>query len=159
MNTKGLRTLETVDQNVCDKIARNEFVELVSLHKVEDAEHSHRKQGGVDTENSASKMSIKDWLEFFYLLYKFGMYYLQCYPEKAVDFLEYMAFLTRYGKKYMVSQLVRLHTSCCRYFVQNPEVNWDPSLPHIKRFVHDIQVEAEEPKGGSVSNAGQGKVQ
>ena len=159
MNTKGLLTLESVDQNVRDKIARNEFVELVNLHRVEDVEHSRKKQGGADADESAGRSSIKDRPEFFYLLYKFGMYYLQCYPEKTVAFLEYMAFLTRYGKKYTVNQLVRLDTSCRRHFVQNPEVNWDPTLPHIERFVRDLQVEADEPKGGSTSNATQVKVQ
>ena len=43
--------------------------------------------------------------------------------------------------------------------MQNPEINWDPSLPHIERFVRDIQVEAKEPKGGSAGAVGQGNVQ
>ena len=159
MNTDGLLTLETVDPNVRDKIARNEFVELVALHKVEDAELSRKKQATAEADDSVSKSAIKDRPEFFYLMYKFGMYYLQCYPEKTVAFLEYMAFLTRYGKKYTVSQLVRLDTSCRRHFAQNPSVNWNPSLPHIERFVRDIQVEIEENKGGSTTNGVQVKVQ
>ena len=70
MNTKGLLTIQTVDHNVRDKIARNEFVELVSLHKVKkDAEHSRRKQSGADADESASKTSIKDRPEFFLFIY------------------------------------------------------------------------------------------
>ena len=59
--------------------------------------------------------------ELFFLLYKFGQYYLQLYLEKASGFLEYLAFLTKVCDWFTVSALVELDNQISKEYVQHPQ--------------------------------------
>ena len=78
---------------------------------------------GGNTVTKVTELQCK--YEIFELLYLFGMYYLQCYPEKyATLFLDYCSFLTVVSKDRTVSEMLQLDTVLHGYYVANPEINW-----------------------------------
>ena len=94
MQLSGLLNLSSVDARAREKkIGRDEFVEIQNIIKNDDLVS---RTG--DQNDSQNKTQIpKTRPEFFQALYGFGQYYLQCYPEKSVAFLEYLAYMNKYG--------------------------------------------------------------
>ena len=71
------------------------------------------------TKNVPKKITNKS--ELFYLLYNFGQYYLQLYPEKASSFLEYCAFLTKICDDFTAQSLVELDNQIRKEYVIHPQ--------------------------------------
>ena len=65
------------------------------------------------------------------MLYSFGQYYLQYFPEKAAAFLEYLWYLTTYASEFTVQGLLKLDNELRRLYVLNPEWNWEQSRYEI----------------------------
>ena len=78
------------------------------------------------------------------MLYGWGQYYLQCFPEKAAAYLEYLQFLTKYGVIYSVPTLIRLDNRINQYFVQHLELQWDTTCPFVQRVLLDIGIEVQK---------------
>ena len=95
----------------------------------------------------------KSRLNFFQLLYSFGQFYLQCFPQKTATFLEYLSFLTKYGSYYPVATLIKLDTSIHRFFVQRPHLNWDVTHPEVSHFIKDADIEVTKLNAASKQNS------
>ena len=98
----------------------NEIFKLVKLYQLQ--EILQEPNNGGDTVTKVTEPQHK--YEIFELLYLFGMYYLQVYPEKAASFLAYCSFLTAISKDCMVSEMLNLDSELCGYYMANPEMNW-----------------------------------
>ena len=129
--------MSMVDPSCREMIANNVSFPLPFLTKVDDFELSCLKISARYGEEEECRVTVdphkgtgpKTRPEFFQLLYLFGQFYLQCYPEKTAAFLEYLSFLTKYGIVYTVQLLVKLDNQIRRYFVQHPTLNWDVTTP------------------------------
>ena len=87
-----------VDKVYCNKIAHNEFFKLVKLYQP--WEMTQKSSSGGDTVTKVTEPQIYE------LLCLFGMYCLQCYPEKAASFLDYCSFLTAVSKDRTISEML-----------------------------------------------------
>ena len=141
----------SVDPRCREKVARDEFFELHHLYNVDDLETANAKQSREEgaavvpfQSGSTPKGAPRSRSELFQLLYSFGQYYLQCYPQKACGFLEYLAYISKYGQTYTVSTLVKLDNSIRRFFIHRPHLNWDVTRREIGRFEKDAEIFQEK---------------
>ena len=124
MSGKGIRRHLRISATFRNKIARNEFFELAELYKFISAK-SLRYKSPLDTESSARKANEPQTkTEVFELLYLFGMFYLQVFPEKMLGFLDHCSYLTTCSKTYHVPGLLRLDSALRELYITNPEWNW-----------------------------------
>ena len=82
--------------------------------------------------------------ELLQLLYEFGQFYLQVYLAKATSFLEYLAFITKYGIVFSVPVLVNLDNNIRRFYVQRPHLNWDVTRVEVQHMVKDAEIEMQD---------------
>ena len=164
MNLEGLINIAAVDMRSREMIAKNEFFELFLLMRTDDFDHTVSRRTSGDSEDKEALAQVKAQQpktrpELFQLLYAFGQYYLQCYPEKTAAFLEYMGFLSKYGQIYSVPILVKLENSIRRFYVQHPQLNWDITRPETQRMVRDADLEQSKLNAQKTTNKKQGSSQ
>ena len=135
-NMEGLVMHSSVPVKICNMIVKNEFVDLNRMFNGEETMSANI--GGITiTSSSVSNKSITKKSEVFYLFYQFGQFYLQVFPEKAVSFLEYLGFLTKYTANFWVQGLIRLDAALHTQYTSHPEWNWDQSRIQINR-IYDL---------------------
>ena len=165
----------SVDPQCREKIGRDEFFKLHHLFNADDLEAGCARQSREEgtsvvpfNAGASHKGAPCSRSELFQLLYAFGQYYLQCYPQKACGFLEYLAYISKYGQTYSVPTLVKLDNSIRRFFIQRPALNWDVTHREIDRFEKDANIYQEKekrsqsghtPSKGRGSSAAQGSPQ
>ena len=125
MNVNGLVLFKRVTEDICRLIGKNEFFPLAKMYTGEEITTTQLGHVTVTTTSKNVPKPISNKSELFYLLYNFGQYYLQLYPEKASGFLEYLAFLTKVCDRFTVSALVELDNQIRKETVQHPQWNWD----------------------------------
>ena len=138
MNFEGLIHHYRVDQKLRAKIARDEFFDLVKLFKLDDARVetpfvTNLQESGLLTVNIPKAAQPKTKGDFFLLLYAFGQFYLQVYPDKTASFLEYLAYMMHYSTEFTVQGLLRLDSELRRLYIQNPAWNWNQSGYEVAR--------------------------
>ena len=97
MDMSNLVMHSQIPNAIIAEIATNEFFDLQEMFSGE--ELTTANTNGYKTKNVNAK-PISKKSEIFYLLYTFGMYYLQLFPQKAAGFLEYLTYLqcTRFAE-------------------------------------------------------------
>ena len=158
MNVNGLVLFKRVTEDIRKLIGKNEFFPLAKMYTGEEITTTQLGHVTVTTTSKNVPKPITNKSELFYLLYNFGQYYLQLYPEKASGFLEYLAFLTKVCDCFTVSALVELDNQICKEYVQHPQWNWDQTNAIIDKIYMYFAREADNMKSGgaSTSSAGQG---
>ena len=134
-NMEGLVMHSSVPVKVRNMIAKNEFLELSRMFNSEETVAANI--GGFTIMSAANNKSITKKSEVFYLLYQFGQYYLQVFPEKAIAFLEYLGFLTKYAASFSVQGLIKLDSALRTQYTAHPVWNWDQSRIQINR-IYDL---------------------
>ena len=132
MNFSGLIHQYKVERKFRNKIACDEYFDLVKLFKVEDTRIetpfvTNLQDSGLLTVNVPKSALPKTKGDVISLLYAFGQYYLQVYPGKAAAFLEYFAYLTSYSSEFTVQGLLKLDSEIRRLYMLNPTWNWEQS--------------------------------
>ena len=75
-----------VPSELVEQIGSNTFFELSQMFSGE--ELTTTQVGNLEIKSKGNPKQITKKSEIFFLLYQWGMYYLQVYPEKAAGFLE-----------------------------------------------------------------------
>ena len=132
----------------------NTFFELKALQKGSDIKMVHQRVQTQDDEGEGSSFYIvgsaprsqdlKTRPQLFYALYSWGQFYLQCFPEKTTAFLEYLAFMIKYGVIYPVPMLVKLDNKIRQFYVQHPNLNWDMTGLQVSRFLLDANIDLQQ---------------
>ena len=122
MDMSNLIMHSQIPNDIIAKIASNKFFDLQEMFSGE--ELTTANTNGYKTKNVNAK-PISKKSEIFYLLYTFGMYYLQLFPQKAAGFLEYLAYLTKFGAPFNVLGLLKLDSALRVHYIKHPEWNWD----------------------------------
>ena len=143
MDMSNLVMHSQIPNDIFAKIATNKFFDLQELFS--GAELSTANANGYKTKNVNAK-PISKKSEIFYLLYTFGMYYLQLFPQKAAGFLEYLAYLTKFGAPFNVPGLLKLDSALRVHYIKHPEWNWDQNNVTIYRT---FDLLSRNPKIGS----------
>ena len=138
MKFDGLINHYKVHQKFRNKIVRDEFFELVKLFKIDDARAdtpfvTSLEDAGLFTVNVPKSAQPKTKGDYFQLLYAFGQFYLQIYPETTASFLEYLAYMTSYSSEFTVQGLMRLDNKLRCLYIQNPGWNWNQSRFELSR--------------------------
>ena len=157
MNVSGLVLFKHITEDIHRLIGKNEFFPLAKMYTGEEITTTQLGHMTVTTMSKNVPKPMTNKSELFYLLYNFGQYYLQLYPEKASGFLEYLAFLTKVCDRFTVSALVELDNQIHIEYVQHPQWNWDQTNAIIDKIYMYFAREADNLKSGgaSTSNAGQ----
>ena len=124
-NLHGLVLFKCVSAEIQHLIGKNEFFPLEKMNTGEEITTSQLVHVTVTTTTKNVPKRITNKSELFYLLYNFGQYYLQLYPEKASSFLEYCAFSTKICDDFTAQSLVELDNQICKEYVIHPHGNWD----------------------------------
>ena len=134
MDISELMNIQTVEPKICEDIALNKFVELKDIvsgdepviqHKLQTQESEDGKSSYITFATTPKHQDPKTQPQFFHALYSWGQFYLQCFPEKATAFLEYLLFISKYGVIYNVPTLISLDQKIRKFYVQNPDLQWD----------------------------------
>ena len=154
MNLDNLLNIASVEPKCCKMITQNTFFKLKALQKGSNIEMVHQCMQTQDDDRDGSSFyivvlaphsqDIKTHPQLFYALYSWGQFYLQCFPEKTVTFLEYLAFMTKYGVIYLVPSLVKLDNKIHQFYVQHPHLNWDMTGPQVQHFLLDTNINLQQ---------------
>ena len=155
----GLIMQNSMPPDIRNSIAKDKFFEISKLYKCDEvvstvlSAPSSGAPGVTVTATTTSGASGKDPTtksEIFYLLYQFGMFYLQLYPAKIAGFLEYLGFLTKEAKDFNVAGLLRLDNAIRSQYINHPDWNWDQSRTEISRAFNQLSRHAENLLPGAV---------
>ena len=152
-NLHGLVLFKRVSDDIRRLIGRNEFFPLEKMYTGEEITTSQIGHVTVTTTTKNVPKKITNKSELFYLLYNFGQYYLQLYPEKASSFLEYCAFLTKICDDFTAQSLVELDNQIRKEYVIHPQWNWDQSNAVIDKIFTYFQRDKSNFKGDSASGS------
>ena len=154
MNLDNLLNIALVEPKCREMIAQNTFFELKALQKGSDIEMvQHCIQTQDDDREGSSfyivgsvpcSQDLKTQPQLFYALYSWRQFYLQCFPKKTAAFLEYLAFMTKYGIIYPVPTLVKFDNKIRQFYVQHPHLNWDMTGPQVQRFLLDANIDLQQ---------------
>ena len=139
-----------------NKIVRNKFFELSELYKFISA-WSLKYKSPLDADSN-SKMASEPQTktEVFELLYLFGMFYLQVFPEKMLGFLNHCSYLTTCSKTYHVPGLLHLDSALRELYITNPEWNWSQDHYEVidvrTAFANDDSVKMSKVKENKAVN-------
>ena len=150
MRIEGLVVLGEVNVSIRKSIARNEFVELTKMFTGEVIQETKIGNMVFTAKNEAGQKQISNKSDIFYLLYQFGMYYLQIYPEKGTAFLEYLAFLTKMGDKFHAQGLLKLDAALRTQYTSHPQWNWDQTNKIIDRIFNNMARDPDNLKPGAL---------
>ena len=155
MNISGLVLFKSVNDDICRAIRRNKFFPLAKMYTGEEITTTQLGHVTVTTTKNLAKTITKKSVLFF-LLYNFGQFYLQLYPEKAAGFLEYLGFLTKVCDRFTVTALVELDNQIKKEYVQHPQWNWDQTNSIIDKIYTYFAREADnlQPSTGPSSSGG-----
>ena len=109
-----------IPNEIVNHIANNKFFDLQEMFSGEELTTASSSGTKAKTVKPITKKS-----EIFFLLYTFGMYYLQRFPHKAAGFLEYLAYLTKFGAPFNVPGLLKLDSALRVHYIKHPDWNWD----------------------------------
>ena len=155
----GLIMQNSIPPDIRNSITKDKFFEIYKLYKCDKvistvlSAPSLGAPGVTITATTTSGASGKDPTtksEIFYLLYQFGMFYLQLYPAKIAGFLEYLGFLTKEAKDFNVASLLRLDNAIRSQYINHPDWNWDQSHTEISRVFNQLSRRAENLLPGAV---------
>ena len=121
MDMSNLVMHSMVSNEIISQIANNEFFDLQEMFNGEELTTAD----GTSSSKQKTCKPITKKQEIFFLLYTFGQYYLQIFPAKAAGFLEYLAYLTKYGAPFNVPGLLKLDSALRVHYIKHPEWNWD----------------------------------
>ena len=150
MDLTDLMNLQAVEAKTRESIGNDEYVELrdvsggdvqVVQHKIQTTTDDNGKPVYFMVGAAPKNQDPKTRPQFFHALYTWGQFYLQCYPEKAAAFLEYLLFISKYGVIYSVPTLLLLDSKIRKWYVTHPEENWDMGGKHVTRFVREADLE------------------
>ena len=153
MNMEGLLVHNAVDMRCREMIVKDQFFELRQLHRFQELSFSQHNIVPDMPSREACLLTVAVPMkaagpsmhpELFQLLYEFGQFYLQVYLAKATAFLEYLAFITKYGIVFSVPVLVNLDNNIRRFYVQRPHLNWDVTRVEVQRMVKDAEIEMQD---------------
>ena len=120
MDMSNLVMHSQIHNDIVNRIANNEFFDLQEMFSGEELTTASSSGTKAKTSKPITKKS-----EIFFLLYTFGMYYLQRFPHKAAGFLEYLAYLTKFGAPFNVPGLLKLDSALRVHYIKHPDWNWD----------------------------------
>ena len=125
MNINGLVLFNQVRPSIRKSIAKGEFFELNKMYTGTELTSTRVGNMVFTQETKDVPKEITQKSEIFFLLYQFGQFYLQIYPEKTVGFLEYLSFLTKMCDKMSFSALLELDSALRKEYISHPQWNWD----------------------------------
>ena len=143
MNINGLVLFNQVRPTIRKSIAKGEFFELNKMYTGTELTSTRVGNMTFTQETKDVPKQITQKSEMFFLLYQFGQFYLQIYPEKTVSFLEYLSFLTKMCDKMTHSALLELDSALRKEYVSHPQWNWDQTNGIIDRLYNYY---ARDPK-------------
>ena len=152
-NLHGLVLFKHVSDEIRRLIGKNEFFPLEKMYTGKEITTSQIGHVTVTTTTKNVPKKITNKSELFYLLYNFGQYYLQLYPEKASSFLEYCAFLTKICDDFTAQSLVELDNRIHKEYVIHPQWNWDQTNAVIDKIFTYFQHDKSNFKGDSTSGS------
>ena len=120
MDMSNLVMHSQIPNEIVNHIANNEFFDLQEMFSGEELTTAGSSGTKAKTTKPITKKS-----EIFFLLYTFGMYYLQRFLHKAAGFLEYLAYLTKFGAPFNVPGLLKLDSALRVHYIKHPDWNWD----------------------------------
>ena len=152
MDLTNLLNIASVEPKCREMIGQNIFFELKALQKGSEIEQQRVVVQNDDGEtpayyvvgSSPKSHDLKTRPQLFYVLYSWGQFYLQCFPQKTAAFLEYLAFMTKYGVVYSVPTLVKLDNKIRQFYVQHPQLNWHMTSPQVQRFLLDANIDLQQ---------------
>ena len=98
-----------VPSELVEQIASNTFFDLAQMFSGEELTTTH--VGNLEIKSKGTPKQITKKSEIFFLLYQWGMYYLQLHPKKAAGFLKYLAYLTKYREPFHAQGLLKLDSA------------------------------------------------
>ena len=155
-NLHGLVLFKRVSADIQQLIGQNKFFPLEKMYTGDEITTSQIGHVTVTTTTKNVPKKITNKSELFYLLYNFGQYYLQLYPEKASSFLEYCAFLTKICDDFTAQSLVELDNLIRKEYVTHPQWNWDQTNAVIDKLYMYFAREKSNLKSDSVASASSG---
>ena len=155
-NLHGLVLFKRVSADIQQLIGQNKFFPLEKMYTGDEITTSQIGHVTVTTTTKNVPKKITNKSELFYLLYNFGQYYLQLYPEKASSFLEYCAFLTKICDDFTAQSLVELDNLIRKEYVTHPQWNWDQTNAVIDKLYLYFAREKSNLKSDSAASASSG---
>ena len=141
MNMDGLLNHSSMDPHAREWIALHRWCELYQLDRADDL--STMKAPSLSVEEVLAPLKPqhpKTKPALFQLLYTFGQYYSQVFPEKSAAILEYLHWLTRYGQTLSLPVLIMLDNSVRKFYIERPLLNWDVTNANFRRFYDDAKL-------------------
>ena len=139
-----------VPSELVEHLASNTFFDSAQMFSGEELTTTH--MGNLEIKSKGNAKTITKKLEIFFLLYQWGMYYLQLYPEKAAGYLEYLAYLTKYGEPFHAQGLLKLDFALRCQHVKHPSWGWDQNNPCIHHLCDLMSKDSSLIKEGAVVN-------
>ena len=107
MLMEGIMAHCKVHPSIANKIMRDEYFDLNKM---------------VDPDNPSRGIQTKP--EFFEHLYRFALFYLHKYPQKAVGFISYLLYMSQQSAMLNLAGLLKLDSALQAQYVENPDWNW-----------------------------------
>ena len=107
MLMEGITAHREVRPSIANKIMRDEYFDLNKM---------------VDPDGPSKGIQTKP--EFFENLYRFTLFYLHKYPQKAVGFISYLLYMSQQSAMLNLAGLLKLDSALRVQYVENPDWNW-----------------------------------
>ena len=107
MLMEGITAHRKVHPSIANKIMRDKYFDLNKM---------------VGPEGPSKGIQTK--LEFFENLYRFALFYLHKYPQKAVGFISYLLYMSQQSTMLNLAGLLKLDSALRVQYVENPDWNW-----------------------------------
>ena len=156
---QGLIMQNQITPNICNQIAKDQYFKLAKMFKSDEVVStviSALPSGAAGVTITATTTNANTGKEpttkadIFYLLYQFGQFYLQVYPNKMAGFLEYLGFLTKECQNFSAAGLLHLDHQIHSQYMNNPDWNWEQSRYEIHRVFEKLKSKAENLLQGAV---------
>ena len=107
MLMEGITAHHEVHPSIANKIMRDEYFDLNKM---------------IDPDGPSKGIQTKP--EFFENLYRFALFYLHKYPQKAVGFISYLLYMSQQSAMLNLAGLLKLDSDLRVQYVENPDWNW-----------------------------------